>query len=48
MSIDFSVNEKYFDRIKKAPFYYDENDLSEWKSWSDKWVELDWKDPKDE
>ena len=47
MEIDLSVNEKYYDRLKKAAAYYDEEDLKSWEKWSDKWSSFDWKDPKD-
>lgn len=47
MEIDLSVNQKYIDRIKKAAHYYDEEDLSSWQNWAEKWASLDWKDSKD-
>lgn len=45
--MNFDMNEKYVDRIKKAAHYYDDEDLAEWKRWAEKWASLGWKDPKD-
>lgn len=47
MQIDLSVNEKYMEKITKAPHYYDEDDLADWKRWAEKWASLDWKDSRD-